>query len=194
MNTNTLLAISVLFIVVISANHFVIPLIIQTDNEYNSQPANLMVKPSTLVGIDSNTAITSSVEVNLTELNLTEEKTIELHPEAISSLEQARLNGDPRSPPIHHSELSQRANKQQLEDSDQYSSYQANKKKQLISHYLQAAQPKINKLKEQVQIAKEKGLPPEQLAEGEEKIKRLEDMVEQLKQQYPDALSDKTSI
>ncbi len=192
MNTNILLAVITLLVLVIGANHFLRPEIIQTQNSHNPQDSMTIIEARTLSKVSSKKALGPSVTVQLTNSIQEEDQPIKLNSQAISSLEFARLNGDSRSPPIQHRVLNQRANSQQLNDPDQYSNYQANKKTQLVRHYVEAAQPKIDRLKEQVKQAKEKGLPPEQLAEGEEKIKKLEEMVEQLKLQYPEALSKET--
>ena len=192
MNTNILLAVITLLVLVIGANHFFRPEIIQTQSNHNQQGEITIIEAKSLRQVTPQKNLPPSVSVQLTNSIQEEDQPIKLNSQAISSLEFARLNGDNRSPPIQHRVLNQRANSQQLNDPDQYSNYQANKKKQLVRHYVEAAQPKIDRLKEQVKKAKEKGLPPEQLAEGEEKIKKLEEMVEQLKLQYPEVLSKQT--
>ncbi len=189
MNTNILVAAIALLVLVVGANHFLRPEIIQTQNNPLPKDAIGTIEPNSLIQTTQAKALAPSVTVQLTNSIQEEDQAIKLNSKAINSLEFARLNGDSRSPPINHRVPSQRANQQQINDPDQYNAYQADKKKQLVRHYVEAAQPKINRLKEQVKAAKEKGLPAEQLAEGEEKIKKLEEMVEQLRLQYPQALS-----
>ena len=190
MSTNILVAVIALLVLFVGANQFIGPVIIQTQNNPLSKDAIGTIEPNSLIQTTQTKALAPSVTVQLTNSIQEEDQAIKLNSQAINSLEFARLNGDSRSPPINHRVQSQRANQQQINDPDQYNAYQADKKKQLIRHYVEAAQPKIDRLKEQVKKAKERGLPAEQLAEGEEKIKKLEEMVEQLKLQYPQALSE----
>ncbi len=190
MSTNILVAAIALLVLVVGANQFIGPVIIQTQNNPLSKDAIGIIEPNSLIQTTQTKTLAPSVPVQLTNSIQEEDQAIKLNSQAINSLEFSRLNGDSRSPPINHRVPSQRANQQQLNDPDQYNAYQADKKKQLIRHYVEVAQPKIDRLKEQVKTAKERGLPAEQLAEGEDKIKKLEEMVEQLKLQYPQALSE----
>jgi len=190
MSTNILVAVIALLVLFVGANQFIGPVIIQTQNNPLPKDAIGIIEAKLPFQTTQTKALAPSVTVQLTNSIQEEDQAIKLNSQAINSLEFARLNGDSRSPPINHRVPSQRANQQQINDPDQYNAYQADKKKQLIRHYVEAAQTKIDRLKEQVKKAKERGLPAEQLAEGEEKIKKLEEMVEQLNLQYPQALSE----
>ena len=190
MSTNILVAVIALLVLVLGSNQFIGSVIIQTQNNPLPKDAIGIIEPNSLIQTSQTKTLAPSVTVQLTNSIQEEDQAIKLNSQAINSLEFSRLNGDSRSPPINHRVPSQRANQQQLNDPDQYNAYQADKKKQLIRHYVEAAQPKIDRLKEQVKKAKERGLPAEQLAEGEEKIKKLEEMVEQLNLQYPQAIPE----
>ncbi len=190
MSTNILVAVIALLVLVVGSNQFIGSVIIQTQNNPLPKDAIGIIGPNSLIQTTQTKTLAPSVTVQLTNSIQEEDQAIKLNSQAINSLEFSRLNGDNRSPPINHRVPSQRANQQQLNDPDQYNAYQADKKKQLIRHYVEAAKPKINRLKEQVKKSKERGLPAEQLAEGEEKIKKLEEMVEQLNLQYPQAIPE----
>jgi len=189
MSTNILVAAIALLVLVVGANQFIGPVIIQTQNNPLPKDVIGVIEPYSLSQSTHKNTLVPSVAVQLTNSIQEEDQAIKLNSQSINSLEFARLNGDSRSPPINHRVPSQRANQQQINDPDQYNAYQTDKKNQLIRHYVEVAQPKIDRLKEQVKKAKERGLPAEQLAEGKEKIKKLEEMVQQLKLQYPQALS-----
>jgi len=176
-----------LLILVVGGNHFLRPEIIQTQNGHTLQNAMAVIEADFSTQLSLENTLAPSVTVQLKNSIQEEDPPIKLDSQAISSLEFARLNGDSRSPPINHRVLNQRASQQQIDDPDQYANYQTSKKRQLIRNYIEVAQPKIDHLIEQVKAAKEKGLPAEQLAEGEDKIKKLEEMIEQLKLQYPEA-------
>jgi hypothetical protein len=185
MGTKFLWSTAGLFALVMVGNHFFTPAVIQSPadfNKLNTAPSHMQ---STHESALINTGLKTSHE--FPEPLATEQKLAPpLNLEKINSLKHARLNGDTRSPTLAPHELTHRSSEYQKQDPDQYNQYQANKKRQLILNYIEAAQPKINRLKEQVEIAKAKGLPKDELAEGEEKIVRLQEMVEQLKNQYPD--------
>ncbi len=187
MNTKALLILPASLFVV-TGYYFIGPLTIETNNRLNGEHDILLQGQNRIHSVSSTELVTAPMTKQIIEPALSGKETIPLKDQAIQSLKHARINGDKRSPPIHHSELTQRANPQQIDDPDQYSDFQANKKKQLISHYIQAIQPKIARLKEQIQEAKEKGLPAEQLAEGEDKVKKMQDMLNHLEQQYPELL------
>lgn len=174
---------------VLFGNYVNTPSIIKADIQPQEMAENTVTDNHPINKLDLKPVADTASLTIISKKNASENSQILLDKEAISSLRDARLNGDPRSPPIAHTQLTQRANGQQKSDPDQYNHYQDNKKKQLIINYMQAIQPKIETLKEQVKKAKEKGLPAEQLAEGEEKIKKMQDMLEKLAQQYPTALS-----
>lgn len=166
-------------------NHFFTPAVIQSPTDFNK----LNTAPSHMQSTHESALINTGFKTShgFPEPLATEKKLApSLNLEKINSLKHARLNGDTRGPTLAPHELTHRSSAHQKQDPDQYNQYQTNKKRQLILNYIEAAQPKINRLKEQVKIAKDKGLPKDELAEGEEKIVRLQEMIEQLKTQYPD--------
>lgn len=185
MGTKFLWSTAGLFALVMVGNHFFTPAVIQSPTDLN----NLNTTPSYTLSTDDSALVKlASKTASLDPKSLVTEQKLasSLSLEKINSLKQARLNGDARSPTLAPHELTHRSSAHQKQDPDQYNQYQANKKKQLILNYIKAAQPKISRLKEQIKIAKKKGLPKDELAEGEEKIVRLQEMIEQLKTQYPD--------
>ncbi|MFE8069842.1 hypothetical protein QQM79_02185 [Marinobacteraceae bacterium S3BR75-40.1] len=111
-----------------------------------------------------------------------------LDPEAIASMRQARDQGDPRTPPIVHSPEGPSATPDELADPQLYEAFEARQEMAVYRRFTYAATAKIDKLEKLLAEGKAQGLPPEKLAEGEEKIARLKEVQEKLLLKYPDIL------
>lgn len=108
-------------------------------------------------------------------------------PDAVTSLRRAREEGDPRTPPLA-SDTPERImpTDQELADPDLYLEYEARQKQQVLTSFLQASEKKAGELRRAIERAEGEGLPEEQLAEGREKLERLEAMREQLLRDHPE--------
>lgn len=108
-------------------------------------------------------------------------------PQAVEALRQSRLHGDPRTPPIARPETTRELpTEEELADPDLYLEYEARQQQQVYASFLDASKKKISDLEAIIERGKQGGVSPEQLAEGEEKLRRLKQMREQLLAEHPD--------
>ncbi|HNA21914.1 MAG TPA: hypothetical protein PLN40_10955 [Agitococcus sp.] len=106
--------------------------------------------------------------------------------DAASSMANAMKNGDPRMPPVARSEPQEKATEAELADPKLYAQYEARQTMRLYKGYINAADTEIPRLQQDIAKAKAAGLKPEQIAEGEEKLRRIQQMRDQLASQHPE--------
>ena len=106
--------------------------------------------------------------------------------DAATSMANAMKNGDPRMPPIGRSEAQEKATEAELADPKLYAQYEARQTMRLYKGYINAADTEIPRLQQDIAKAKAAGLKPEQIAEGEEKLRRIQQMRDQLASQHPE--------
>ena len=106
--------------------------------------------------------------------------------DAATSMAHAMKNGDPRMPPIARSEPQEKATEAELADPKLYAQYEARQSMRLYKGYINAADTEIPRLQQDIAKAKAMGLKPEQIAEGEEKLRRIQQMRDQLASQHPE--------
>lgn len=103
--------------------------------------------------------------------------------EAAQSMAEARLNGDSRTPPILHvSSQLPAASAAQKNDPEAYAQYEADNTRRLYQAYVQAADQAIPQLQQDIARARAAGLSVEQIREGEEKLRRIQAMQQELQQ------------
>lgn len=90
------------------------------------------------------------------------------------SMAQARESGDGRAPPIQHAAPAEHPDAALLADHDAYAAYELAQKERLAAAYVQAAAPELASLRADLERGREAGIPPEELARVEEKIRRIE--------------------
>lgn len=106
--------------------------------------------------------------------------------DAVVSLRQARLEGDARAPAVVRSAERELPTAAELADPEAYQRYEARQNERLYRAYVRAADGEIPKLQEQIAKGRAGGLTPEQIAEGEEKLRRIEAMRNQLMSDHPE--------
>jgi len=106
--------------------------------------------------------------------------------DAATSMADAIKNGDPRTPAIARSEPQEKATEAELADPKLYAQYEARQSMRLYKGYINAADTEIPRLQQDIAKAKAMGLKPEQIAEGEEKLRRIQQMRDQLASQHPE--------
>lgn len=106
--------------------------------------------------------------------------------DAAESLLQAHLHGDARAPAVVRSAEREPPTAAELADPEAYQRYEARQNERLYRSYVKAADGEIPKLQEQIAKGKAQGLTPEQIAEGEEKLRRIEAMRNQLMSDHPE--------
>lgn len=106
--------------------------------------------------------------------------------DAGQSMANAFKQGDPRMPPLDTTPKQQeQATEAELADPKLYAQYEARQNIRLYKAFVKAADIEIPRLQQDIAHAKTAGLSPQQLAEGEEKLRRMQQMRDQLASQYP---------
>ena len=100
----------------------------------------------------------------------------------------AMKNGDPRAPTIIHDTVQEAATPEEIADPKLYAQYEARQNMRLYKGYVKAAEVEIPRLQADIAKAKAMGLKPEQIAEGEEKLRRIQQMRDQLASEHPEVL------
>lgn len=122
-------------------------------------------------------------KVSLDETALTEQPALTLDSGAVASFSVSLSESDARAPELTPGLDPDSPPEEVLEDHDQYLQYEQQQTRKLYKAYVVAAEEKIIRLRGEVQLAAKEGLPQEQLAEGEEKLKRIEAMQRELQQE-----------
>jgi len=165
---------------------------IETPSAQNYLQALPTEVPKPKQGIHPAHSIT--VEVRKKETLITEANTshdpepTHLDPQAISSMRAARINGDPRSPTLSRAKPRVLPSDEELADADLYLNYQARQRQKVFVNFIQATGPKIDQLNELIQRGIQEGISQEELEQGQEKVRRLENMVKQLKEENPEII------
>lgn len=101
---------------------------------------------------------------------------IELDEEAIASLRGGILFGDPRTPPIERSPAGEMASAEELADPDLYAEYETRQEKKLKRAYVIESEKFIAQLRSDIERGRAGGIPPDEIAKVERKIKGIEEM------------------
>lgn len=118
---------------------------------------------------------------------------IPLDPEAIASLRGGRVFGDPRTPPIERSAPQEQATAEELADPEKYAEYEARQEKKLKRAYVVEAEKYITQLREDIAKGKAMGIPPDEIAKVEKKVKGIEEMRAKLLKDDPTLVQDETT-
>lgn len=110
------------------------------------------------------------------------------NPEAIASMRQARMEGDPRAPKLGKSPEREKPTKEELTDHGQYLEYERRQQKRMFRAYVEASKIKTAKIRSIIEQGKTAGISAEQISAAEDKIRGIEDMATQLQQDYPDIM------
>lgn len=103
------------------------------------------------------------------------------------SMAEAREKGDPRTPPIARApETETPPTAAELADPQLYQRYEQRQNSKAYADYVKATDAQIPLLQQQLAEARQQGISPEQLAVGEEKLRRMQAMRDQLVSQHPE--------
>lgn len=105
--------------------------------------------------------------------------------DAAESMARALEHGDPQAPKVVRDVPREMPTEAELADPAAYQRYEARQNQRLYSQFVKAADDEIPRLQADIARAKAAGLPPEQIAEGEEKLRRIQAMRDQLKADNP---------
>lgn len=101
--------------------------------------------------------------------------------DAAETMKQANEHGDPSAPPVVRDSVQREApTAAEMADPKAYQRYEARQNQRLYNEYVKAADAEIPRLQADIARARAAGLSPEQIAEGEEKLRRIQAMKEQL--------------
>ena len=98
--------------------------------------------------------------------------------------------GDERVPPIVRQAPEEKPSQEELDDPDKYLAFQAKQKQKVLASYLQAAKRKLDRLRKLIAEGERRGISEEQLIEGKAKIRKIEEMVEQMRIKNPELVSN----
>ena len=110
--------------------------------------------------------------------------------EAIASMRQARLEGEPRAPKLGEYHEREIPTKEELGDHEQYLEYERRQQKRVYRAYVDASKIKTTQLRSMIEKGKVEGISAEEIAFAEEKIRGIEEMAIKLQQDYPDIMED----
>lgn len=106
---------------------------------------------------------------------------IELDPDAIASLRGAReLGYDPRTPPIGRDAPPEQPSEEELADPEKYAEFEARQERKIKRAYVIEAEKYVRQLREDIEKGKAMGIPPDEIAKVQEKVRRIEEMRAQL--------------
>lgn len=100
--------------------------------------------------------------------------------DATQSMANAREHGDARQPSLQRDAPRDMPTAAELADADAYQRYEARQNERLKKAYVNAADAEIPRLQKDIEQAQQAGMSPEQIAEGEEKLRRIQAMRDQL--------------
>lgn len=100
--------------------------------------------------------------------------------DAVVALSEARLHGDARAPMVVRDAPQPAPSAAELADPEAYQHYEQRQNQRLHKAYVQAADSEIPQLQQDIARARSEGLSEEQIREGEEKLRRIQAMRDQL--------------
>lgn len=109
--------------------------------------------------------------------------------DAAMSMAETREHGDSRTPPIDPTAVREKPTPAELDDSKGYARYEARQNAKLYKAYVASADKEIPALQSDIERAKKEGFSPEQIKVVEEKVRRIQEMRDQLKAQHPELYS-----
>lgn len=113
---------------------------------------------------------------------------IPLDPDAIASLRGARVFGDPRTPPIERSPPREQATAEELADPEKYAEFEGRAERKLKRSYVIESEKYVAQLRDDVERGKAIGIPPDEIAKVEQKIRGIEEMRARLLAEDPQLL------
>lgn len=111
-------------------------------------------------------------------------------PEAIASMRQARLNGEPRAPSLKEHHKREVPTEEELGNHERYLEYELRQKKRTYRAYVDASKIKTAHLRSMIEQGKAEGISEEQIAFAEKKILGIEEMATSLQQDFPDIMNE----
>ena len=104
---------------------------------------------------------------------------------AAHSLADARESGDERAPPIVRSTAAETATPAELADPQAYGRYEVRQHQRLLAAFVREAEQSLPRLQADIERGRAAGINPQQLAQAEEKARRIAAMRADLLAQHP---------
>lgn len=112
---------------------------------------------------------------------------VDTHVSATAALAQARINGDPRTPPIASERtpdiLATAADKA---DAKSYARFEQGQHERMLASFVDAANTNLPKMRADIERARAMGIPEDQIAVGLEKVRLIEQMSQSIQTQHPE--------
>jgi vacuolar-type H+-ATPase subunit H len=106
--------------------------------------------------------------------------------DAAQTMAQTREHGDPRMPPLDGGDEREMPTPAELADPKAYSQYEARQNAKVYKAYVASADKEIPALQSDIDRGKKEGISPEQIKVVEEKVRRIQEMRDQLKAKHPE--------
>ncbi len=106
--------------------------------------------------------------------------------DAAQAMAETREHGDPRMPPLDSGDSREMPSAAELADPKAYAQYEARQNGKVYKAYVDSADKEIPALQSDIMRAKKEGIPPEQIKVVEEKVRRIQEMRDQLKAKHPE--------
>jgi len=106
--------------------------------------------------------------------------------DAAQSMAETREHGDPRTPPIDRTPDREMPTSAELNNPKAYAQYEARQNAIVYKAYVASADKEIPALQSDVERAKKEGISPEQIKVVEEKMRRIQQMRDELKAKHPE--------
>lgn len=102
------------------------------------------------------------------------------------SMAEAREHGDPRTPPLQRDEARTPPTAAELADPKAYQQYQQGQQLRVLGAFADAAAAELPRLQADVERGRAAGVPAEQIAKVEEKIRRIEQQRRLILREHPE--------
>jgi hypothetical protein len=102
------------------------------------------------------------------------------------SMAEAREHGDARTPPLQRDEARTPPTAAELADPKAYQQYQQGQQLRVLGAFVGAAAAEVPRLQADVERGRAAGVPPEQIAKVEEKIRRIEQQRQTILRNHPE--------
>lgn len=102
------------------------------------------------------------------------------------SMAEAREHGDARTPPLQRDEARTPPTAAELADPKAYQQYQQGQQLRVLGAFAGAAAAELPRLQADVERGRAAGVPPEQIAKVEEKIRRIEQQRRLILREHPE--------
>lgn len=154
-------------------------------------PVPAPVQPApvpTPVVADTQMVVPYNFGVGQTDSALLPMPDIKLFPpvDAAQAMAETREHGDPRMPPLDNGDSREMPTPAELADPKAYSQYEARQNAKVYKAFVASADKEVPALQSDIERAKKEGIPPEQIKIVEEKVRRIQEMRDQLKAKHPE--------